>query len=103
MAHEIGLEQDWSIVDIEAFVVFCEDVECLDDDDIQSMDKYEVAKNFWERYIGTYDSHEDFATWGRGLDSEVPEWALPHIDWDDVWEDQLRHEFIEESGHYFYQ
>lgn len=62
-----------------------------------------VISDFYDSFVGFYDGHDDFG-WEIMEDSMVgafPSWIVSHIDWDSVWECELRHDFFEQDGYYF--
>ena len=61
-----------------------------------------------DAYVGKYDSPEKFAEWHcREVYSEafdnLPVWLDYAIDWENVWNCTLRHEFMEGNGFYFHR
>lgn len=57
-----------------------------------------------DRYRGEADSHAEFSRhWYYQVCDETTLGVLVnYVDWDAVWDGELRHDFVEQSGHYFY-
>ena len=58
-----------------------------------------------EAYVGSYTIGAEFAqTMSEELGyipEELPSWIAYHIDWQAVWDAELRHDYFESDGHYF--
>ena len=62
----------------------------------------DVISEFMDSYCGEYSSHEDFIhEYMDEVLSDLPDWLVGHIDYDSVWDCELRYDFFEENGHYF--
>ena len=70
----------------------------------------EVTDNFdpeeaMEAYAGSYTTGAEFAqTLSEELGyipEDLPSWIAYHIDWQTVWDCELRHDYFESNGHYF--
>ena len=64
----------------------------LDDDDIGDL------------YVGAFSSDAEFAeVYGNDIEGlqRVPNYIKFCIDWQQVWDTALRHDFVEHDGHYF--
>lgn len=99
-SKEIRSVADDSNIDADAFEIF------LDWQGIvlfeNEVDWDELVERFNYHYCGEFDHNEDFVvTCCEGMYDEIPSWVVRHIDWDDVWNCELRHDFFEEGGHYF--
>ena len=68
----------------------------------ESSDWDDVISEFYDAFVGYYSSHTDFG-WEIMEEScvDLPDWVVSHIDWDGVWDCELRHDFFEENGYYF--
>lgn len=70
------------------------------------LDTIEQAQEYHDdNFMGKYESGAKFAEWfayESGDMENVPSYLAYHIDWADVWESTLRHDFFEVDG-YFYQ
>lgn len=91
IAEEHGLDED-------AFVGFC------DNQHITADEAEEVISDFEEAYIGEFHSEAQFAenyADEQGDLNHIPDYILGSIDWQDVWDGTLRHDFYEVNGHYF--
>ena len=101
VAQELAEAKDWSVAQVEGFCIFCEDIQGITD--LENTDWDEVADEFDRAWVGNYDCLEDFCTsYEVSLDDELPTWAVGAIDWEIVWDSELRHEYTEENGHYFH-
>lgn len=58
-----------------------------------------------EAYAGSYTTGAEFAqTMSEELGyipKDLPSWIATHIDWQAVWDCELRHDYFESNGHYF--
>lgn len=100
IAVQLAEANDWSTAQVEGFCLFCEEVQGITD--LENTDWDEVAEEFERSWVDCFDSLEDFCTSiEMALDEDLPEWAVGAIDWEIVWDSELRHEFQEENGHYF--
>ena len=74
----------------------------LDDNGIETVEQFEDA------YAGQYDSGADFAEQlcddcGYLSESNLPNFISNHIDWDAVWNCELRHDYtMSDVGGYFF-
>jgi len=83
-------------IDPVAFVAFCENQHYTEED------ADEAIKGFEDAYIGEYGSAEEFAEeWADNEGLRIPDLIVGHIDWQGVWDSELRHDFYELEGHYF--
>ena len=87
-------------IDADAFTVFCK-ISSISEDEC---DGYVLS--FEDDYIGEYGSHAHFAEQyyemtAYGVLNSMPLELVRAIDWEDVWESTLRHDFYEEDGYYF--
>lgn len=102
IAQELAVANDWSVAQVEGFCLFVEEVQGITD--LENTDWDEVADEFDRAWVGCFDSIDDFCTsFEMALDDELPTWAVDAIDWEIVWDTELRHEFTEENGHYYRQ
>ena len=68
----------------------------------------ETAEQFQDAYAGQYDSGADFAEQlcdqlGYLSESNLPNFISNHIDWDAVWNCELRHDYtMSDVGGYFF-
>lgn len=81
-----------------------------DDDQSMMVAYYEATGSFdWEEaqeaYVGSYADGAEFA---KALCEELgyipkdlPDFLKNHIDWQEVWDAELHHDYFEESGYYF--
>lgn len=81
----------------EAFIAYC------DNHHIKPEDAEDAIDGFHESYIDEFPSHASFV---RQYMFERDEWNLPdyivnHVDWNAVFEQELRHDFWESDGYYF--
>ncbi len=85
-------------IDADAFEAFC------DNQHIDAEDCEDAVSDFRDAYIGEYSCHSDFAQdyhYENGDLDRIPANLDRYIDWDEVWECELRHDFYEIDGHYF--
>lgn len=58
-----------------------------------------------EAYAGSYTTSAEFAqTMSEELGyipNDLQSWIAYHIDWQSVWDCELRHDYFESNGHYF--
>lgn len=88
---------DENNLDMDAFVAFCWN-QHINAEDVDAS----TIREFNASYIGEYATEEEFCEWyadEQGLD--IPDLVRPHIEWADVWQCELRHDFYEIDGHYF--
>lgn len=91
IAEKHGLDED-------AFVGFC------DNQHITADEAEDAVSNFEDAYIGEFHSEAQFA---ENLADEfgdlnkIPNYLLDCIDWQQVWDATLRHDYYEINGHYF--
>lgn len=84
----------------DAFAIFCDWLGYGFGD--ESTDWSSVVSDFTDSYCGEYGSHEDFIyEYMEDMVAEIPSWVESHVDWDSVWECELRHDFFEENNYYF--
>lgn len=103
-----AFEKEWAMyedtarnedLDPEAFEAFCRNQH------IKAEDCADAVSDFIEAYIGVYEDEADFASHYYGA-NYGPTWNLPsvvrrHIDWQGVWDSELRHDYYEISGYFF--
>ena len=76
-------------------------VEELVDYGIESLEQFE------DSYQGQYANGAEFAEQlcedcgYLGLQSDIPDFILNHIDWETVWSNELRFDYFEIDGHFF--
>jgi len=58
----------------------------------------EEASNY---LVGSFNSGADFAEYQIGDFEEIPDSIVRHINWDEVWENELKHDYYESDGYYF--
>lgn len=91
---------DDSNINADAFSVYCKFTGVSEDE----CDGY--VRSFEDAYIGDYSSLAHFAeqyyemTAYEALNS-MPLELVRAIDWEEVWESTLRHDFYEEDGYFF--
>lgn len=62
----------------------------------------EIARECLEVYEGEFLTEGEFAeTLFDSLGENLPDMIRPHVDWDDVWHCELRHDYFEVDGYYF--
>ena len=67
----------------------------------------ETVEQFEESYQGQHRSGALFAEelcqdcGYLGLQSDIPDFILNHIDWETVWSNELRFDYFEVDGHFF--
>ncbi len=95
------------ICEESSYVYTCEEdldkfMEELDDNGIETVEQFEDA------YAGQYASGADFAEqlcdeYGYLWESYLPTFISNHIDWDAVWNCELRHDYtMSDVGGYFF-
>ena len=95
------------ICEESSYVYTCEEdldkfMEDLDDNGIETVEQFEDA------YAGQYDSGADFAeqlcdNCGYLSESNLPTFISNHIDWQAVWDCELRHDYtMSDVGGYFF-
>ena len=70
----------------------------LEDEGITTVD------DFQDRFYGCYPSVEEFCEeifYETHETDSIPQWVLNHIDWESVWECELRHDFIQVDDYIF--
>lgn len=85
-------------IDPEAFEAYC------DNQHITAEDSAEAIVDFINAYVGQFDSEAEYAEYYYNENEDIyrlPTAILRHIDWDEVWECELRHDFYEINGYYF--
>lgn len=83
-------------IDVDAFWSYCEALAIAFDDCADHVE------NFREAFIDQFQSDDEFAEYmadEMGLD--IPGLVRAHIDWNDVFHCELRHDYFEEGGYYF--
>ena len=82
--------------DVEAFRAYCEA------SGIEPEECAEHIEEFREAFVDQFGGDDDFAMYmadEMGLD--IPDLVRDHIDWDDVFHCELRHDYFEADGYYF--
>ena len=95
MYEEVARNAD---IDPEAFEAFCRNQH------IKPENSEDAISDFQDSYIGQCDSAEDFIheyLWEEDDLSSIPAVLVNHINWNDVWECEYRHDFYEINGYYF--
>ena len=95
MFEEVARRAD---IDPEAFQYFCEN-QHIDADECE-----DAVRDFMAAYIGEFSNDEDFARnyYDESGDLDrIPDALLSNIDWQGVWDGELRHEFYELNRYYF--
>lgn len=95
----IAEENDIYSSEADAFVAFCWN-QHITSDEVDS----DTISEFRNSYIGEYVNESDFAeerALEEGLEHNVPDMLWRNIDWQGVWDTDLRHDFYEIDGHYF--
>ncbi len=85
-------------LDLEAFEAFC------DNQHIKGDECEDAVSDFRDAYIGEYSNTAQFAEeyhYENGDLDRIPANLDRYIDWDGVWEGELRHDFYEINGYYF--
>lgn len=93
--EEIAEEKD---LDADAFEAFC------DNQHISEDDAEDAVSDFEDAYIGEFSNEAEFAenyADEQGDLNSIPNYVLGSIDWQEVWDGTLRHDFYEVNGHYF--
>ena len=98
----VDIESDWDSI---------QEYLGLSDDEQAIMIAYAEANSVfdWEEareaYVGNFVSGAEFT---QSLCEELgyipkdlPSWIAYHIDWQAVWDAELRHDYFESNGHYF--
>lgn len=89
IAEEHGLDE-------EAFVGFC------DNQHITADEAEDAVSNFEDAYIGEFSNEQEFAeNYADELGDVIPDYIRSAVDWQEVWDGTLRHDFYEVNGHYF--
>lgn len=91
VAEENGLNET-------AFYEFCVNQH------IKAEDCEDAVEDFREAYIGEFNNDCHFVEewlYDEGIYDRIPREVLNHIDFQGVWDCELRHEFYEISGHYY--
>jgi len=93
--EEIAEEKD---LNADAFEAFC------DNQHISEDDAEDAVSDFEDAYIGEFSNEAEFAenyADEQGDLNSIPNYVLGSIDWQEVWDGTLRHDFYEVNGHYF--
>ncbi len=91
--EEIAEEKD---LDVDAFEGFCDNQHITEDE------AEDAVEDFRDAYIGKFGSVEEFAEeWVNHERLRIPHIILGHIDWQGLWNCELRHDFYEIEGHFF--
>jgi len=88
-------------IDEYAFRAYC-DNHHIDEEDLVSSFNY--VDEFRESYCGHYHCEAQFAQhWAeeQGDTQSIPDYILDCVDWQDVWDGTLRHDFWSHEGHIF--
>lgn len=89
-------------LDEEALIEYCRNHHISEEDLEGDLDS--LLTDFRDSYIGKYDSVEEFAEQfaeEQGWDSNVEPCLWEAIEWEEVWNSALRHDFWESEGHFF--
>lgn len=89
---------DRADIDPEAFTAYC------DNQHIAPEDSEDAVNDFMDAYMGEWEDEEDFTRDYYEEDGTLmglPSVIISHIDWQGVWDSDLRHEFYEINGYYF--
>lgn len=99
MYEETARNED---IDPEAFEAFCRNQH------ISAEDCADAVQDFMDAYMGEW---EDEATFTQSFYEDggllnpfttgIPSEILSHIDWQGVWDSELRHHYYEINGYYF--
>lgn len=89
IAEEYGLNE-------EAFVGFC------DNQHITADEAEDAVSDFEDAYVGEFSNEAEFAeNYADEMGDHIPDYIRGAVDWSDVWEMTLRHDYYEVNGHYF--
>ena len=91
VAEEYGLNE-------EAFIGFC------DNQHITADEAEDAVSDFEDAYVGEFSDEAEFAqnyADEQGDLNSIPDYILGSIDWQEVWDGTLRHDYYEVNGHYF--
>lgn len=85
-------------IDPEAFEAFCLNQH------IKTEECADYVEAFTDGYIGQFESEADYAEYYYNETTNLfrlPSVLIRHIDWQGVWDSELRHDFYETDGYYF--
>lgn len=85
-------------IDPEAFELYC------DNQHIAPEDSQETVSEFMDAYLGWWEDEEEFTRDFYEEDGTLmglPSVIISHIDWQGIWDSDLRHEFYEINGYFF--
>lgn len=100
-------EKEWAMyedtardadIDPEAFEAFCRNQH------IKAEDCADAVQDFMDSYIGEWRDEAEFTQQYYAENENIyrlPSAILNHIDWQSVWDSELRHDFYEINGYYF--
>jgi hypothetical protein len=87
---------DENKIDVAALMAYCWNHHIAEEDCAEAINE------FHNSFIGEFDSAEDFVHWFMDEEGdELPNYITRHVNWEDVVEYDLRHDFWEKDGFYF--
>jgi hypothetical protein len=87
-------------LDPDAFTAYCHE------NNISELDCEDQVRNFEDAFMGGFESEAAFAEHWYELtypDASIPSIISGCIDWQQVWDRNLRHDFSESLGYFFRQ
>ena len=94
-----AVAEEYDLDEQDAFVAFCWN-QHITADKVDS----DTITEFTDSFVGVFLSGEDFAhAWAleEGMEHNIPSMVWRNIDWDGVWETDLRHDYYEVDGFFF--
>lgn len=89
-------------IDVYAFMAYCDNHHIKEADLLFESDDH--VSQFQDSYVGHYHGEAEFAQeWAgeQGDTMNVPDYILDCVDWQEVWDSTLRHDFWSHEGHIF--
>lgn len=80
----------------EAFIGFC------DNQHLAAEEAEHAVSEFEDAYVGEFHDEAEFAeNYADELGDVIPDYIRGAVDWHEVWNATLRHDYYEVNGHYF--
>lgn len=89
-------------IDVYAFTAYCNNHHITEKELLFDADDH--IKDFTDSYVGHYHGEAEFAQERArecGDDMNVPDYILDCVDWQEVWDSTLRHDYWSDDGHIF--
>lgn len=94
---------EFNDIDVYAFKAYCQNHHITEEQ--LEEDGHSIFLDFTNSYQGDFHSEADFARdWAeeQGDTMSIPDYLLDCIDWQEVWDATLRHDFWSQDGYIFH-